>query len=240
MSAGVSSFIAGYLAGDVDEWIYIDIADQHEDSIRFIHDCEKLIGKKVTILQPKDYKSVEDCIRAAGMIKFPGGFSPCTNWLKKRTRKEWEEEHKEYELTYVWGYDAKETARAERLVEANPQAKHEFPLIEWELSKQACHSMLLTLGLNRPMMYDQGYPNNNCLGCIKGGMGYWNKIRIDYPEVFEKRAKLEREIGYSILKDGNGNPIYLDELDPDRGDMNMEVFPECGMMCYLAMNEKNE
>ena len=239
MSAGVSSFIAGYLAGDVDEWIYIDIADQHEDSIRFIHDCEKLIGKKVTILQPKDYKSVEDCIRAAGMIKFPGGFAPCTNWLKKRTRKEWEEEHKEYELTYVWGYDAKETARAERLVEANPQAKHEFPLIEWELSKQACHSMLLTLGLNRPMMYDQGYPNNNCLGCIKGGMGYWNKIRIDYPEVFEKRAKLEREIGYSILKDGNGNPIYLDELDPDRGDMNMEVFPECGMMCYLAMDGVN-
>ena len=28
--------MAGYLAGDVDKWIYIDIADQHVDSIRFI------------------------------------------------------------------------------------------------------------------------------------------------------------------------------------------------------------
>ena len=41
--------MAGYLAGDVDEWIYIDIADQQEDSIRFIKDCEKAIGKKIQV-----------------------------------------------------------------------------------------------------------------------------------------------------------------------------------------------
>lgn len=40
MSAGVSNFMSGYLAGDVDEWIYIDISDQHPDSMRFIKDCE--------------------------------------------------------------------------------------------------------------------------------------------------------------------------------------------------------
>ena len=39
--------MAGYLAGDVDKWIYIDIADQHEDSMRFIRDCEKAIGKEI-------------------------------------------------------------------------------------------------------------------------------------------------------------------------------------------------
>lgn len=47
LSAGISSFVAGYLEKDVDEWIYIDIADQHPDSLRFIHDVEKIIGKKV-------------------------------------------------------------------------------------------------------------------------------------------------------------------------------------------------
>lgn len=30
-------------------------------------------------------------------------------------------------------------------------------------------------------------------------------------------------------------PVYLDELDPDRGDMNTEIFPDCGIMCYLSM-----
>ena len=43
--------MAGYLSGDVDEWIYIDIADQHPDSIRFIKDCEKAIGKEIKILK---------------------------------------------------------------------------------------------------------------------------------------------------------------------------------------------
>ena len=28
--------MAGYLADNVDEWIYIDIADQHEDSMRSV------------------------------------------------------------------------------------------------------------------------------------------------------------------------------------------------------------
>lgn len=73
-----------------------------------------------------------------------------------------------------------------------------------------------------------------CIGCVKGGMGYWNRIRRDFPEVFESRAQLERLVGYSILKESDGTPLYLDELDPNRGDMNTEIFPDCGIMCYLA------
>ena len=120
MSAGVSSFMAGYLAGDVDEWIYIDIADQHSDSMRFIKDCEKAIGKPIHILKSNDYRCVEDCARAFGSFKrVKTGFAPCTNWLKKRVRKEWEYEHKDYDLTYVWGFDLKEQNRAERTIEAN-------------------------------------------------------------------------------------------------------------------------
>lgn len=236
ISAGISSFMAGYLAGDVDEWIYIDIADQHPDSMRFIEDCEKAIGKKIQILKSSEYRCVEDCVRTFGGFRNPAnGFAPCTNWLKKRVRKEWEEQHKDCELTYVWGFDLKEKNRAERTIEANPQAAHEFPLIDRNLSKQEVHGLFeRTFDFARPLMYDLGYPNNNCIGCVKGGMGYWNRIRKDFPEVFESRAKLEREVGYSILKDGKGNPVYLDELEPNRGNMNTEIFPDCGIMCYLA------
>ncbi len=228
--------MAGYLAGDVDEWIYIDIADQHEDSIRFIKDCEKAIGKEIQILKSSEYRCVEDCVRTFGGFRNPAnGFAPCTNWLKKRVRKEWEERHKDCELTYVWGFDLKEKNRAERTIEANPQAAHEFPLISRNLSKEEVHGLFeRTFDFARPLMYDLGYPNNNCIGCVKGGMGYWNRIRKDFPEVFESRAKLEREVGYSILKDGKGNPVYLDELDPNRGNMNTEIMPDCGIMCYLA------
>lgn len=231
--------MAGWLAGDVDEWIYIDIDDQHEDSMRFIKDCEKAIGKEIQILRSSQYRSVEECVLTAGaFMNRRSFFAPCTNWLKKRVRKEWETAHKDCELTYVWGFDATETTRMERIIEANPQAEHQFPLIEQGLSKKEVHGLFeRTFDFKRPLMYDLGYPNNNCVGCVKGGMGYWNRIRKDFPEVFEARAKLERRVGNTILKDKN-SPIYLDELDPNRGNMNTEVFPECGIMCYLAERHK--
>lgn len=227
--------MAGYLAGDVDEWIYIDIDDQHPDSMRFIRDCEAAVGKEIRILRSKEYRCVEDCVRVYGGFKDArNGFAPCTGWLKKRVRKEWEQENRRYDLTYVWGFDMQEKNRAEKIVEANPQAKHEFPLIDRNLSKEEVHGLFeRTFNFPRPVMYDMGYPNNNCIGCVKGGMGYWNRIRKDFPEVFESRAKLERTVEHSMLKDKNG-PVYLDELNPDRGDMNTEIFPECGFMCYLA------
>lgn len=83
-------------------------------------------------------------------------------------------------------------------------------------------------------MYDLGYPNNNCIGCVKGGMGYWNRIRKDFPEVFKQRAILEREVGYSMIRG-----YFLDELPEDKGNMNTEIFPECGIMCYMASDERS-
>ena len=82
-------------------------------------------------------------------------------------------------------------------------------------------------------MYDMGYPNNNCIGCVKGGMGYWNKIRKDFPEVFERRAKQERMIGHSCIKG-----TFLDELDPNRGNINTEIMEDCGITCQLLTGIK--
>lgn len=230
LSAGVSSFIAGFLEKDtIDEYIYIDIKDQHPDSMRFIRDCEKALGRKVTVLRP-EYADVETACRIGGFINRPKVGAYCTKFLKKRERKQWELEHIGYDITYVWGFDLKEIKRATRMEDAYPQFHHEFPLIDKCLSKQDCHGMVERMGIKRPVMYDLGYPNNNCIGCVKGGMGYWNKIRTDFPDVFEKRAHLERELGCSCL-----NGIFLDELDPNRGNMNTEIFPDCGIMCYLNL-----
>lgn len=84
-------------------------------------------------------------------------------------------------------------------------------------------------------MYEIGYPNNNCVGCVKGGMGYWNRIRRDFPDVFERMASLEREIGHSCI-----NGVYLDELDPERGNMNTEVMPECSFACVGVLAERGQ
>lgn len=231
ISAGVSSFIAGYLAKDVDEFIYIDIENQHPDSMRFIKDCERVLGKEVKVLRSR-YGSVENVISAFRFINGAYG-AKCTEVLKKRVRKEWEYEHRDYDITYVWGFDASEKHRAERLEQTMDGFHHEFPLIERNLSKEDAHGMLASMGIKRPLMYDLGYNNNNCIGCVKGGMGYWNKIRIDFPSAFQRMAKLEREVGHSCIKG-----VFLDELEPNRGRFDDEITEECSILCQLALGEK--
>lgn len=226
-STGVSSFIACYLMKDkVDKILYTHIANQHPDSLRFITDCEKVLGHNIEILQSDYYRCIEDVFSALKIMNTPKG-APCTLRMKKQVRKKWESQHPERH-TYIWGFDCKEQERANRLIESMPQYDHIFPLIDYGITKQEAHGMCATLGIKRPVMYDLGYPNNNCVGCVKGGMGYWNKIRVDFPDVFEKRAKQEREIHSTCI-----TGVYLDELDPHRGNIVKEVFPECGINCEM-------
>lgn len=224
-SAGVSSFIAGYLVREtIDKFVYCHIDDQHPDTLRFLKDCEKTLGREIEIIQSQ-YKNVDNVIQAFQFINSRYG-AKCTDILKKRVRKEWE--YGKSDLTYIWGYDVSERHRAERIIESDDKHKHEFPLIDKSLTKEDCHALLKQLGIARPAMYDLGYKNNNCIGCVKGGMGYWNKIRKDFPEVFERRAKQERMVGHTCIKG-----IYLDELDPERGRIENEVMEECSIFCQL-------
>lgn len=224
-SAGCSSFVACYLMKDkIDRIVYVDIADQHPDSMRFLRDAEKLLGREIEIIRSKEFFSVDDVIQRRRYINGPAG-APCTTLLKKRVREKWERENIVEPTTYVWGYDNGETKRADRLRKTMIEFDHAFPLIEHDLSKENCHAICEQLGIKRPVMYDLGYPNNNCVGCVKGGMGYWNKIRVDFPEVFDRMAKRERDIGHSCIKG-----VFLDELDPSRG-RNIEVMPDCSFSC---------
>jgi len=236
ISAGVSSFIAGYLTRNtIDKFIYIDVADQHPDSLRFIGDCEKALCKPVEILKSEEYSCVGDVCRAFRFVNSAYG-AKCTEVLKKRVRKKWEFEHQGYDITYVWGMDLNEKNRADNLIESMPDFHHEFPLIDRQLTKADAHGICASLGIKRPAMYEMGYSNNNCKGCVKGGKGYWNKIRRDFPGVFADRAKMEREIGHSILHDENG-PIFLDELDPNAGRMSDEILEDCSIFCQMAIGE---
>ena len=225
-SAGVSSFIAAYFVKDtLDKIIYCHIDEQHEDTLRFVSDGEKVLGK-IEILQ-SPYKSVSNVIDTFRFVNSRYG-ARCTDVLKKRVRKEWELGKKD--LTYVWGYDYNEKHRAEQIQELLPKFKHEFPLIDRQFKKDDCHGLLKKLGVKRPYMYDLGYSNNNCVGCVKGGMGYWNKIRVDFPEVFNERAKQERAIGHTCIKG-----VYLDELNPSRGRLSDEIMEDCSIICQLFL-----
>jgi len=225
-SAGVSSAVATKLMIDkIDKIIYIQVDDQHRDTMRFVKDCEKWFGKEVEIIK-SPLGTVENALRMRAYVNGPNG-SPCTGLLKIRTRLTWESEHRFFcNFRYIWGFDNNEVKRAKRREAEQWEDFHSFPLIENNLSKADAHGILKKAGIKRPAMYDLGYPNNNCIGCVKGGMGYWNKIRVDFPEVFKKRSEMERLIGGTCIKG-----VYLDELDPDRGRDQKIILPDCGDFC---------
>ncbi|MFK5892875.1 MAG: phosphoadenosine phosphosulfate reductase family protein [Pseudomonadota bacterium] len=240
-SAGVTSAVACKMALEMYDNVklyYIKINSAHPDNERFKKDCEKWYGCDIETLQAKDYKDQFEVIEKTGAINTPQG-APCTKLLKKQVRFDLEAYHEinlfndVAILNQVWGfeYETKEINRAIRHGQQYSNTNPLFPLIEKGLSKNNCAGILNRAGIELPEMYKLGYNNNNCIGCVKGGMGYWNKIRQDFPLEFQRMAKLERKKGYSCLHNKKEGNIYLDQLDPARGKITKEVMPSCGIVC---------
>jgi hypothetical protein len=203
---------------------YTEVIEEHPDNKRFLADCKKWFGQEIIILGNDKYKrSIYETFKTSAMnIK---GSAPCTQRLKKQVRIK-------FELPtdrQVFGYTAEEQTRLDRFIDANNDVDIWTPLIDKGLGKEDCLAMLKNANIELPEMYRLGYHNNNCIGCVKGGMGYWNKIKVDFPEHFERMASLERFKSQTVLKDR-----YLDELKPTDGNYPQEQNIECSIFCQLA------
>jgi 3'-phosphoadenosine 5'-phosphosulfate sulfotransferase (PAPS reductase)/FAD synthetase len=229
-SAGAASAVATKLAlADDPATIvaYCDPGSEHPDNERFITDCENWYGVPIVRLKSSEYVDTWDVWAKRRYIVGAHG-AQCTVVLKKRLRQQFEQP----DDRQVFGYTAEESGRVERFRNANPDVNLWTPLIDRGLSKADCLAMVERAGIELPAMYQLGYHNANCIGCPHGGFGYWNKIRRDFPDTFDRMALLERDIGHACNKDEQG-PVFLDQLDPDRGSDDPPTV-ECSLLCVLA------
>ena len=211
---------------------YTQVKEEHADNTRFLKNCEDWICHDIIILRNEKYNaSIYEVFNRERYLVGPYG-APCTKHLKRNVR----ETFQRYNDIHVLGFSAEEHERAEEFQERNSKLTCWFPLIERHLTKADCLAMVEDAGIELPAMYTLGYEHNNCVGCVKGGAGYWNKIRTDFPEVFDRMAKTEREIGASLIR-VNRESIYLDSLDPAAGRGQKEPTIECGIFCHIAKQE---
>lgn len=240
-SCGAASAIAAYETvrkyGDRCEILYCDtLAYEHPDNRRFMADVERWIGRPIKILRSSEYTDIFDVFRRTRWLVGSKG-ARCTTELKKNVRTEYQEP----DDVHVFGFTSDETKRIERFKVENFEVLAEFPLHDLGISKSDCYKRLHEAGIELPMMYRLGYSNNNCIGCVKGGIGYWNKIRRDFPEAFYRMAAMERELGVTILKDRRGGKtrrLFLDELDSNHGaKMSDEPDIECGVLCQMPVEK---
>ena len=234
-SCGATSAIATKLAiarwGDRVEVVRIRLGREHADNDRFADDCAKWFGRPITEIGSARHKDHFEVALGERYINGPDG-AKCSKMLKREVR----EDFQSFDDIQVFGFDADEEIAQNRAYDFrmhHPEIMLVTPLLDEGLGKADCLALLERAGIALPAMYLLGYNNNNCIACWKGGMGYWNKIRRDFPEAFTEAARIERVIGRSAIKTKEGQ-VFLDTLDPERGRIEDEPRISCGVTCFAA------
>ena len=207
------------------------VIEEDEDNLRFQRDVSRWLGveieRAVNPVYP-DSSAVQVWWWRRAM-SFTHG-APCTIHLKKQARQHWEATNKAD--WHVFGFTAEEQNRHNKFVRS--ERENVLPLlINAGLTKQDCHDILMESGIAPPRVYAEGYPNANCIGCVKAtSPTYWNLVRETRPQVFADRAAQSRALGVRLVRVKNKR-IFLDELPADAKGYPLKrlKMPECGLHC---------
>lgn len=269
-SGGVTSAVACKLAIDLfglDRCVFImlDTKNEDDDTYRFKEDCEKWYGKEI-IGETRigvDFDSIEGVWDRYSSLNVAHG-AICSTELKRTLR---ERVQKKYDFEYqVFGFefDKAEFNRAKSMSMQHRDARGIYPLLMFGYDKKKCLEIVQEAGIEVPKAYSLGYHNNNCLktGCVQGGIGYWQKRKIDDPESFyamaEREHRYTKEKGkpVTMLKDqskaakDSGNTLVFLVKHPDYPElkciddfpqMKIEPLMECNGFCGVNdLNPRNE
>lgn len=185
--------------------IYLE--EEHKDNIRFYSEVkewllEDLTPEEVshiefTTLKNEKYQgSVDNVINTSRYMSGIYG-AMCTSVLKKEVRYEWQQPND----VHVFGMTVEEQNRIDRLLDGESDILVFAPLIEQGLTKIDCFDWFSSSNIKPPIMYELGFNNNNCKGCLKaGGAGYWNLTRKLFKDLFDERARQEEWLGVALVK----------------------------------------
>lgn len=237
-SCGAASAVAAKMAVDRfgADWpvevLYCDtLAFEHPDNARFLADVSRWVGREIKLLRSEKFRDIFEVFERERYLNGRHG-APCTRALKRAPRLAYQEPWDRH----VFGYTAEEQARIDRFEAENAGLACEWVLRDEGITKADCYRIVAEAGIELPAMYRLGYRNNNCIGCVKGKAGYWNKIRVDFPDAFARMAAMERQLGFALIR-LKGTSCFLDELPPDAGRYQSEPDIECGPRCISLPRE---
>lgn len=219
------------------------VLEEGPDNPRFRADVQAWLGVEIeSVINPKyPLCSAEEVWNRRGAVAFRHG-APCTFHLKKEARQIWEKANPVAWHVLGFGYEEKDRHDAFVLSERS----NVLPvLIDAKLTRQDCFEIIVRAGLTPPDAYARGYPNANCVGCVKAtSPTYWNHVRADRPEVFASRAEQSRRLGARLVR-YKGERIFLDELPIYAAGRPLKSLkmPECGLFCeeqpYVHLGKKH-
>ena len=210
--------------------VYCATHAEHSDNDRFRADCERWFGQPVESIQSDKYADTWDVWSKRRWLAGPEG-ALCTVELKVIPRLKFQRPTD----THVFGYtaDGPDVARARRLRDNFPELQILTPLIEAGITKAACLAMLERQGIAPPVTYAMGFPNANCLPCVKAtSPAYWALVRKQFPETFIRMAALARELNVRLCR-LDGERAFIDDIPADHPTTDAMV-PSCDFLCAIA------
>ena len=206
------------------------IKEEHEDNQRFLKDVQNWLGHEIQFAKNSKFPD-QSCKEVWDQRRFMSGPSgaPCTQQLKKRARQEWESKNTVDFTVLGFTFEEKKRAARFKLMERS----NLLPiLIHEKKTKQDCFDLLSADNITLPEIYKLGYPNANCIGCVKASSPtYWNLVRKTFPEVYDDRAEQSRKIGARLVRH-KGKRLFLDELPENaKGRPLKNYHIECGIFC---------
>lgn len=211
-SGGVTSAVACKIAIDMFgiencRIVMIDTENEHEDTYRFKKDCSNWYGKEIETISAigSEYNSIQDVWIKHKSLNVAHG-AICSYKLKRVVREKWQESVEFDYQAFGFEFDKKEFNRALSISLNHPKAKPIFPLLMMGYDKKKCIDIIQNAGIEIPLMYKLGFKNNNCFntGCVQGGIGYWKKIKKEFPDKFESMAEMEWK-----LTELKGEPVTM-------------------------------
>ena len=214
------------------------VMEEHPDNRRFLKDVQSWVGIEIEEAKNPDWPNAS-AREVWEKRKFMSGKegAPCTSLLKREARHIWETLNKAEWL--VMGFTDEET-KGRYWPFIFFERGNALPILQdARISKSECFQIIDTAGIRLPEIYNMGYPNANCIGCVKASTPtYWNHVRKVHPEVFKDRAEQSRRLSAGNTGYGNklvrykGKRIFLDELPEDAKGRSMKTMQtECGIFC---------
>lgn len=210
--------------------VFIDTKNEDDDTYRFKADCEMWWGVEIETISSEQWDDIEEVWDHYLSLNVATG-AICSTELKRIVRQNFQMRNS---FSYqAFGFDIKEIDRAQGMANNYPDSKPIFPLIYKLMPKGASLKMLQKAGIEPPITYRMGYSNNNCFktGCVKGGIGYWQKIRVDFPHKFAAMAAREHR-----LTNKKGAPVTICKDQSKGGGLVFLLpHPDYPNMKYLSM-----